>query len=38
MIAALAGCASMSNRDKGVLAGAGAGAAVGGAIGSHNDN
>jgi outer membrane protein OmpA-like peptidoglycan-associated protein len=28
----------MSNRDKGVLAGAGAGAVVGGAIGAHNDN
>jgi len=38
LIISVAGCASMSNRDKGVLVGAGAGAAVGGAIGSGSDN
>jgi outer membrane protein OmpA-like peptidoglycan-associated protein len=38
IVATLTGCASMSNRDRGVLVGAGAGAAVGGAIGNANDN
>jgi len=38
IVVTLTGCASMSNRDRGVLVGAGAGAAVGGAIGNANDN
>jgi len=38
LILALAGCASMSNQDKGVLIGAGSGAVVGGAVGSSSGN
>ncbi|MGQ0649886.1 MAG: OmpA family protein [Gemmatimonadaceae bacterium] len=35
-IAALTGCASLSNKEKGAAIGAGAGAVVGGVIGKHN--
>jgi outer membrane protein OmpA-like peptidoglycan-associated protein len=38
MILGLVGCASMSNKEKGAVIGAGSGAAVGGAIGSQSGN
>ena len=38
MLLTLVGCATMSNQDKGVLLGAGGGAAIGGVIGSQSGN
>jgi outer membrane protein OmpA-like peptidoglycan-associated protein len=38
MLVGMAGCASMSNKEKGAVIGAGSGAAIGGAIGSQTGN